>query len=275
MRIGVPKEIKTLEYRVGLTPESVGELTRAGHQVVVETGAGAGSGFSDEEYTRIGATIAPDADAASDYGNTTLYTGRTLDVASGLMYYRARYYHPQLGRFVGRDPIEYQDAMSLYSYTKANPATHTDFSGTQSQRSSVLPKIVNRIWTLQNIGACYVGCDHHTHGTFSCFQCQDWCYLKHKKLCKQDPKCLGAAHTVWTGSYEACSRKPPSAHVAPSFSGCNSRPVCCYFGKGSYSEGDTVYCDNSTTAYKCCHDEADRLLWDWQVIFVKDNTRCY
>jgi len=63
MRIGVPKEIKTLEYRVGLTPESVGELTRVGHQVTIETGAGAGSGFRDEEYTSVGASIAPDADA--------------------------------------------------------------------------------------------------------------------------------------------------------------------------------------------------------------------
>lgn len=57
MRIGVPKEIKVLESRVGLTPESVQALTEAGHEVLVETGAGSGSGFGDDAYTRAGATI--------------------------------------------------------------------------------------------------------------------------------------------------------------------------------------------------------------------------
>ena len=50
MRIGVPKEIKVHEYRVGLVPASVRELTAAGHSVTVETGAGAGIGFSDKDY---------------------------------------------------------------------------------------------------------------------------------------------------------------------------------------------------------------------------------
>ncbi|MEL7482002.1 MAG: alanine dehydrogenase [Pseudomonadota bacterium] len=63
MRIGVPTEIKKQESRVGLTPESIGELVRAGHDVNVQLGAGLGSGFSDEDYQREGATIVPDADA--------------------------------------------------------------------------------------------------------------------------------------------------------------------------------------------------------------------
>ena len=63
MRIGVPTEIKTLEFRVGLTPESIGELTRAGHTVNVQSGAGEGSGFADEEFISVGATLLPDADA--------------------------------------------------------------------------------------------------------------------------------------------------------------------------------------------------------------------
>ncbi len=57
MLIGVPKEIKNHEYRVGLTPGSVRELVRYGHQVTIETNAGAGIGMSDEEYTRVGAVI--------------------------------------------------------------------------------------------------------------------------------------------------------------------------------------------------------------------------
>lgn len=61
MKIGVPKEIKNHEYRVGLTPSSVKELIHQGHDVLIETLAGTGIGFSDEDYRVAGATIAPDA----------------------------------------------------------------------------------------------------------------------------------------------------------------------------------------------------------------------
>jgi alanine dehydrogenase len=61
MLIGVPKEIKTHEYRVGLVPASVRELIYNGHKVVVETGAGAGIGFGDGDYKAVGATIAKTA----------------------------------------------------------------------------------------------------------------------------------------------------------------------------------------------------------------------
>jgi alanine dehydrogenase len=61
MLIGVPKEIKVREYRVGLTPTSVRELTAQGHQVLVETGAGDGIGSPDGEYVRAGASIAATA----------------------------------------------------------------------------------------------------------------------------------------------------------------------------------------------------------------------
>jgi alanine dehydrogenase len=62
MRIGVPKEIKNHEYRVGMTPAAVRELTSRGHEVFVETTAGDGIGLSDENYTRVGAKILPNAD---------------------------------------------------------------------------------------------------------------------------------------------------------------------------------------------------------------------
>ena len=63
MRIGVPKEIKNHEYRVGLTPASVAELVAAGHQVIVQTGAGLGIDFEDADYTQVGASIVGDAPA--------------------------------------------------------------------------------------------------------------------------------------------------------------------------------------------------------------------
>jgi len=60
--VGVPKEIKNHEYRVGLTPVGVEELIRAGHKVRIEAGAGLGSGIADEDYARHGATITTTAD---------------------------------------------------------------------------------------------------------------------------------------------------------------------------------------------------------------------
>jgi alanine dehydrogenase len=63
MRVGVPKEIKSNENRVGLVPASVRELVLHGHQVVVETNAGYGIGFDDDAYVAAGATVAPSADA--------------------------------------------------------------------------------------------------------------------------------------------------------------------------------------------------------------------
>jgi alanine dehydrogenase len=62
MRIGVPKEIKIHEYRVGLVPAAVRELTAGGHEVLIQTGAGAGIGCSDEDYRNAGGAIASDAD---------------------------------------------------------------------------------------------------------------------------------------------------------------------------------------------------------------------
>jgi alanine dehydrogenase len=61
MLIGVPREIKVHEYRVGLTPASVRELVAHGHAVLVETGAGAAIGFADAAYAAAGAAIAADA----------------------------------------------------------------------------------------------------------------------------------------------------------------------------------------------------------------------
>ncbi len=57
MKIGVPKEIKTLEFRVGMTPAGVRELVHDGHQVMVESNAGAGIGMSDADYTAAGAQV--------------------------------------------------------------------------------------------------------------------------------------------------------------------------------------------------------------------------
>ncbi len=62
MLVGVPKEIKDSEYRVGLVPSTVRELTLKGHRVLIEKDAGAGAGLTDEAYKAAGAEIAPKAD---------------------------------------------------------------------------------------------------------------------------------------------------------------------------------------------------------------------
>lgn len=64
MEIGVPKETKDLEFRVGLSPSSVRVLSENGHRLFVETGAGAGAGFTDEDYMQVGAEIVKTPSAA-------------------------------------------------------------------------------------------------------------------------------------------------------------------------------------------------------------------
>ena len=69
MLIGVPKEVKSHEYRVGLIPGNVRELVHHGHKVVVETGAGTAIGFEDVAYAAAGAAIlknAPEVFAAAE-----------------------------------------------------------------------------------------------------------------------------------------------------------------------------------------------------------------
>jgi alanine dehydrogenase len=66
MKIGIPKEIKDQEFRVGLTPSSVQVLTHQQHQVFVETKAGVGAGFTDQDYAKAGALIVSDAQQAWD-----------------------------------------------------------------------------------------------------------------------------------------------------------------------------------------------------------------
>ena len=63
MKVGIPKEIKNNENRVGMTPAGVAELARRGHEVSVQHTAGEGSGFSDDDYVRAGARILPTIEA--------------------------------------------------------------------------------------------------------------------------------------------------------------------------------------------------------------------
>lgn len=79
MRIGVPRETKTLEGRVALVPEAAGDLVNLGHEVWLETDAGIHSGFSDAHYTRLGVKIAPDAAALYDKGQLIVKVKEPID----------------------------------------------------------------------------------------------------------------------------------------------------------------------------------------------------
>ncbi|HZP90396.1 MAG TPA: alanine dehydrogenase [Actinomycetota bacterium] len=72
MIVGIPKEVKDSEYRVAATPEGVRELTHAGHEVVVEAGAGLGSALPDEAFEAAGAKILPDADSVFEAAQMVL-----------------------------------------------------------------------------------------------------------------------------------------------------------------------------------------------------------
>lgn len=72
MKVAVPREIKNNEFRVAITPSGVHELTAHGHEVFIETGAGAGSAITDDDYAAVGATILPDPETTWGTGELIL-----------------------------------------------------------------------------------------------------------------------------------------------------------------------------------------------------------
>ena len=85
MKIGCVKEIKKYEYRVGMTPDNVKSYTAAGHSVFVEQGAGAGSGYTDEEYTAAGACLLPTAKEVWDAAEMIIKVKEPLEPEYELM----------------------------------------------------------------------------------------------------------------------------------------------------------------------------------------------
>ncbi len=79
MRIGVPRETKTLEGRVALVPAAAGDLIRRGHEVWIESGAGIKSGFRDEDYSSLGVHIAEDAAALYGKGELIVKVKEPID----------------------------------------------------------------------------------------------------------------------------------------------------------------------------------------------------
>ena len=85
MRIGIPKEIKDHEYRVGMIPAAVHALVQGGHRVFVQRGAGLGSGITDHDYERAGGTLVPDAATAWGEADMVIKVKEPLPAEYGLM----------------------------------------------------------------------------------------------------------------------------------------------------------------------------------------------
>jgi alanine dehydrogenase len=85
VRIGIPKEIKDHEYRVGMIPAGVHALVAAGHEVVVQEGAGLGSGIPNEDYTEAGARLVPDAEGVWSQAEMIIKVKEPVAPEYGLM----------------------------------------------------------------------------------------------------------------------------------------------------------------------------------------------
>src|SRR5690554_2687251 len=87
MRIGIPREIKTLEGRVALVPAACGDLVQAGHEVFIQAGAGEKSGFTDDDFRQVGVDVLPDA--AALYGKAELVVKVKEPIAGDLDHLRS------------------------------------------------------------------------------------------------------------------------------------------------------------------------------------------
>ncbi|MDP6754472.1 MAG: alanine dehydrogenase, partial [Verrucomicrobiota bacterium] len=85
MKIAIPKEIKKQEYRVGLLPSTVHQLVRQGHTVLVERGAGAGTGYPDADYEQAGAKLMDEHAALFAEGDLVVKVKEPLPEEYGLM----------------------------------------------------------------------------------------------------------------------------------------------------------------------------------------------
>ena len=93
-------------------------------------------------------------------GNYYTFTGRRYDPESELMYYRNRYYSPELGRFVSRDPMDYIDGTHLYAYVGSRPASYWDpFGLSKDSCNAECGRKYPRWYQILQLRACVSECD--------------------------------------------------------------------------------------------------------------------
>jgi RHS repeat-associated protein len=122
------------------------------------------SAYGEPTFLEADWTVRPEQE--SDIGNSLLYTGRRLDSETGLYYYRNRYYHAQLGRFVTRDPIGYAGGTNLYQYVSSRPTSYLDPFGQIGIFFDGLDQYEwepNERTIIQELADRYVGGDPYTY----------------------------------------------------------------------------------------------------------------
>ena len=117
MKIGCVREIKNNEFRVGLTPDNVRSYTGAGHEVMIEKGAGEGSGFADEEYAAAGAVLSDSAKAVWDFSEMMVKVKEPLEEEyaffhDGLLIYT--YFHLAADEALTRALLEHETTAMAY-----------------------------------------------------------------------------------------------------------------------------------------------------------------
>jgi len=121
----------------------------------------------------------------SSIGNPYLFTGRRYDIETGLYYYRARYYKPEIGRFLQTDPVGYSAGLNLYSYCRNNPINWVDPSG-----NSACGLICSFTWT----PVCFAAsCVHPDLGLICTYEGILFCEL----FCEDSPPCVDDPSTPW------------------------------------------------------------------------------
>ena len=160
------------------------------------------------EYDAWGNATIYDPDETS-IKNPYLYTGREWDVEIGLYYYRARHYHPGLGRFIQPDPIGYGDKPNLYLYVRNAPTLWTDPSGRKGE--------VSADWMFNGVFFMSYGWVNPENGTLGMTDVE----VKPTPTCKcpkDDPCCqswvLGVSVTVFVGTNDWFGQTPNAVSLS-------------------------------------------------------------
>jgi RHS repeat-associated protein len=205
---------------------------------------------------------------ASTIANPWTFTGRRLDAETGLMYYRARCYDVDLGRFVGRDPLEYVDGLNLYGYVKNNPANNVDPAGLYI----IAAGSQEFLWTIDECGefaerlASTWGYPTPTPNGWACGQC----VLQVERI-RLGPVVEEASEPDWVMTGQATNPETGNISVLWEYRVGRWRQTCYFKLNASCSRNPDsgTWLPEDVPGYEEMHEEkreyiTTRYTWDWQ-----------
>ncbi len=156
----------------------------------------------DPEQTVTFGPFGEDLDSTGASPNVLGYTGRELDSESGLYYYRARYYDPEIGRFLNEDPLGLEAGINFYVYCQNNPINYNDPSG------KIAPAVVAGYFLLGKataLGASWLGIQTATHGPEIVGNVASWMGFENtgQQMSEVFPEPTSFGNQVWAGALEA------------------------------------------------------------------------